>query len=182
MTDRTRPRLCVPHRPRTGGVVLLALAALLALRVARGPLRPQPVTTPGTYRVQRVIDGDTLLLDGGTRVRLIGIDAPETTSADRRPGPPALEAAEFARRAVEGRDVRVELDRERLDRYGRTLAYVYADAVLLNEEIIRAGFSRAETRFPFRTDMQRRFRSAESEARAAGRGMWLRVDAGRSGP
>jgi micrococcal nuclease len=153
-------------------MLLLALAALLALRVARGPLRPQPVALAGTYRVQRVIDGDTLLLDGGTRVRLIGIDAPETTSADRRPEPLAVQAAELARRTVEGHDVRLELDRERLDPYGRTLAYVYAGDMLLNEEIIRAGFSRAETRFPFRTDMQRRFRAAESEARAAGRGIW----------
>lgn len=122
--------------------------------------------------VKRVVDGDTLLLQTGERLRLIGIDTPESVKPDTPPEPFSHEASVFTKRLVEGRDVRLEFDRHREDQYGRTLAYVYVDDLLLNEEIVRQGFSRAETRFPFRSDFQRRFVEAEKEARAAKRGIW----------
>jgi len=122
--------------------------------------------------VQRVVDGDTLLLEEGTRVRLIGVDTPESVAPNRPVEPLGTEAAEFTRSQVEGRHVTLGFDRERRDRYRRILAYVYVDDRLLNEELIRAGFSRAETRFPYDPEMKRRFRTAEDEARGAHRGLW----------
>ena len=70
----------------------------------------------------------------------------------------------------------LQFDRERQDRYHRVLAYVYRDDWMLNEELIRAGFSRAETRFPYSSAMKRRFRAAEKEARENNRGLWAKTD------
>ena len=67
--------------------------------------------------------------------------------------------------------MRLEYDRERTDRYGRTLAYVHLeDGTFANAEIVRRGYGHAYTRFPFR--YLDRFRRLEREARAAGRGLW----------
>ena len=71
--------------------------------------------------------------------------------------------------------------RERTDRYGRTLAYVYLlDGTLANAEIIRQGFGHAYTRFPFR--YLDRFRALEREARNAARGLWAAPPADRQAP
>ena len=153
---------------------LLLLAALLVLRsgddegAASRELPPSGVS----LGVERSIDGDTLLLESGHRIRLIGIDTPETKHPNRPAEPWGLEAAEFTRNRTDRHMVTLEYDRERLDAYHRILAFVYVDGELLNEELIRAGLSRAVTTFPFRSDLQRRFRNAEREAQQAGRGMW----------
>lgn len=166
----------VPHRggplPPAAWVALLLLG-LLAVRFFRPPAAPPPVPVAGeTFRVARVVDGDTLLLDGGERVRLIGVDTPETVRPDHPVEPLGPEASAFTRRHVDGRDVRLEFDRERRDRFERLLAYVYVGDFFLNEELIRAGYSKAVTRFPYSEAMKRRFRAAEAEARHARRGLW----------
>jgi micrococcal nuclease len=94
--------------------------------------------------VSFVIDGDTLLLDDGSRVRLIGVDTPETHDRTRRPELWGAEADAFTRAIVErgGGRVRLQFDDERLDKYQRYLAYVWIDGKLLNEELIRAGLGR----------------------------------------
>jgi micrococcal nuclease len=130
--------------------------------------------TSRLYRVERVVDGDTLLLEGGTRIRLLGVNTPETKHPDRPPEPFGFEAAAFTRRHTEGRYVKLRFDRERRDRYHRVLAYVYLDDWFLNEELIRAGYSRAETRFPYSGTMKNRFRQAEEQARTERRGRWAK--------
>jgi micrococcal nuclease len=171
------------RRPRSSAATLVVLILLIALawwrndELPRTTERPPAATQNDTaatplVHVQRVVDGDTLLLDGGERVRLIGIDTPESVKPDTPPQPYGQEASEFTKQLVEGHFVRLEFDRHRKDQYGRTLAYVYVDDLLLNEEIVRQGFSRAETRFHFRSDFQKRFLAAEKEARTAKRGIW----------
>ena len=156
----------------------LIVAALIVLRLFTRSFDPGPFSFDAaeSYRVQRVVDGDTLLLADGTRVRLLGVDTPETKHPRLPPEPLGVEASEFTRRHVEGRTVTLQFDRERRDRYHRVLAYVYLDGWMLNEELIRAGFSRAETRFPYSSAMKRRFRNAEEEARANHRGLWANTD------
>jgi micrococcal nuclease len=125
-----------------------------------------------TYDLGRAIDGDTLLLAGGARIRLIGVDAPETVKPNYPVEPWGPEASAFTRQFVSGGRVRLAFDRERLDRYGRYLAYVYVDDRMLNEELVRAGLARFEPHFDYSTTMKTRFRRAEAEARAARRGLW----------
>ena len=123
--------------------------------------------------VLRAVDGDTLLLEGGERVRLIGVDTPEIAHEGGRPaGRYGEEAAAFAKREMEGREVRLEYEGERLDKYGRTLAYVYRepDGFFLNAEIVKQGFGRVYGRFPFgRID---EFREYQRAARANEAGLW----------
>ena len=157
-----------------GAVLLLTL---IGYRLIVAPSRLPDVSFDPSEQhfVERVVDGDTLLLKGGVRVRLIGVDTPESVKPNSPVEPLGLEAAEFTRSQVEKRTVRLEFDRERRDRYQRILAYVYLGDTLLNEELIRAGFSRAETRFPYDSGMKRRFINAEKEARHAHRGLWADV-------
>jgi micrococcal nuclease len=126
-------------------------------------------------RVESVVDGDTIRVSQGVRrltIRLIGVDAPETGHGDRAPEPFGAEATILARRMLAGRSVTLEYDGgPRLDRYGRTLAFVrLEDGRLFNEEIIRAGYARVYERFSFRH--KEAFRAAEREAQRAARGMW----------
>jgi micrococcal nuclease len=122
--------------------------------------------------VTRVIDGDTLVVEGVGTVRLIGVDTPETVDPRRPVQYFGREASDFTRQLATGKPVRLEFDRDRTDRYGRTLAYVYLqpEDLLLNAEIIRLGYGFAYTVFPFR--MMDLFRTLEREAREAGRGLW----------
>jgi micrococcal nuclease len=169
-------------RRRWFAVLLLVIAALVTVRIWQLYRQRAPEKLDaGEYGVARVIDGDTLELANGARVRLIGIDAPETQASRRSDGkdqPLAREARQFAEQAVEGRDVRLQLDKERIDKYGRFLAYVWyvdrgsGDELMLNEELIRAGLARALLRYSYSERMKRRFRAAEQEAREAGSGIW----------
>lgn len=152
-------------------VVVLALAIWLARDLQRTFFEPAPAPEGGWRTVVRVVDGDTLLLDGNERIRLIGVDTPESVDPRRPVERFGKEASEFTRRLVEGRRVQLAYDQERTDRYNRTLAYVYLeDGTLLNAEIIRQGYGHAYTRFPFR--LAEEFRAYEREARENRRGLW----------
>jgi micrococcal nuclease len=135
---------------------MFALATLSAQNVAK---------------VRRVIDGDTLLLTDGERVRLIGVDTPETKHPRKPVQYFGKEAYLFTKEMVEGKQVRLEFDWQRRDKYGRLLAYVYLlDGTLLNSEIIKQGYGFAYTRFPFK--YLEEFRRFEKEARENKRGLW----------
>ena len=145
-----------------------AIARPLLLSVVLPSLASAPAAA---QVVERVVDGDTIVVRGVGRVRLIGVDTPETVAPGRPVEFFGREASAFTKRLLEGRSVRLEYDRERTDRYGRTLAYVHlADGTFANAEIIRRGYGHAYTRFPFR--YLDRFRQLEREARSVGRGLW----------
>lgn len=164
------------------------LVLVVALLVARGPrileqvFRPAPAPAEGWYWVVRAVDGDTLELDHtasprlehGERVRLIGVDTPETVHPQRAVEHFGREATAFTRSLAEGRRVRLEFDPAAgRDPYGRTLAYVYLeDGTFLNAEIIRQGYGFAETRWPHA--YLEEFRGLEREARDNRRGLWAR--------
>lgn len=141
------------------GIAALLLTASLQL------------SPPTTGVVERVIDGDTLVLERIGTVRLIGVDTPESKHPQRAVEAFAREAAEFLRELAEGQTVRVEYDQTIRDRYGRLLAYLYLqDGRSLNAEIVRQGFGVAYTRYPFRYMEQ--YRAIEREAREQNRGLW----------
>ena len=126
--------------------------------------------------VTRVVDGDTIhvRVDGRReRVRYIGVDTPESA----RPGAPvecfAKRAGEANRRLVEGERVRLVLDLEPRDRYGRLLAYVYRarDGLFVNAELVRRGFAETLT-VPPNVAHAGELRKLSSGARRKGRGLW----------
>jgi len=170
----TRDRLLLwAGSPRRTAVVVAILMLLIANRWLFPPA-PQsgPLEAETRYPVARVVDGDTILLQNRTRVRLIGIDTPELARDDQPAEPLAEAAKDWLADRLRGETVRLEFDIERFDQYDRTLAYVYLQDSLINEELIQQGFSRAETRYPFSDRMKRRFRQAERRAREAGYGIW----------
>jgi len=118
-----------------------------------------------TALVTRVIDGDTIELQGGVRVRYIGIDAPETDE------PYYVEATEANRHLVEGRGVRLGGDVEDEDEYGRLLRYVWVDSTMVNAELISWGCAYSYSRPP---NLQYRvqFLQLEKEAREQKLGLW----------
>ena len=155
-------------------VIILALALLSVSLWRQQKVADLPSRAA---RCVRVIDGDTILLERGERVRLIGVDTPEIAHPHRPEKEIGekfgKEASAFTKRLAEGKPVRLEFGREREDAYGRTLAYVYLeDGTLLNAELIRQGFGAAYTRYPFRFEED--FILLEREARQNGRGMWAR--------
>jgi micrococcal nuclease len=164
----------------SGRVKLLSgILALVAIWGASYLRHEAPPSAPGYRKAAesrlcvRVIDGDTIQLDGGERVRLIGVDTPETVDPRRPVQYFGKEASAFTRRLAEGRTVRLEFGDETFDRYHRTLAYVYlTDGTFLNAEIIRQGYGFAYTRFPFR--YQEEFVRLERQARTERRGLWAR--------
>jgi endonuclease YncB( thermonuclease family) len=142
------------------------LIPLFTLLLFSFPLRAQSWRT-----VERIVDGDTIVLDGREKVRLIGVDTPETVDPRKPVEYFGKEASEFTRRSAEGKRVRLEYDWQRTDKYGRTLAYVYLEGgTFLNAEIIKQGYGHAYTQFPFR--YMEEFRGYEKQARESGSGLW----------
>ena len=163
---------------------LLAASALEAGSTSRRearvgisePSRESRNEIPEKRLVIRVIDGDTIVVRPNEKVRLIGVDAPETVHPKRAVQCFGKDAKEFTRSLVERQIIRLVLDesnaaRNHRDRYGRTLAYVYFDdGTMLNAELIRRGYAQAYTRFPFRYIVE--FRELERVARSQAVGLW----------
>jgi micrococcal nuclease len=135
------------------------------------------ILAEGVHEVRRVVDGDTLLLASGARVRLQGIDTPETVRegfAVESWGPQASQfTKDFVGRA--GHRVRLTFSLERKDRYDRFLAFVWDGEVMLNEELVRAGLAHARLDYRYSGLMKSRLAKAQDEARRAGRGIWSSV-------
>lgn len=131
-----------------------------------------PCQASDPLTVTRVVDGDTLKLSDGEKVRLIGIDTPELHHPSKPVQYFAEEAYQYVKKLIEGQEVRLEYDFQRKDKYGRTLAYVYrsSDGLFLNAEIVKQGYGFAYTRFPFKHLDE--FRKHEQEAREKQLGLW----------
>jgi micrococcal nuclease len=121
------------------------------------------------------VDGDTFhVLRGGrdVTIRLIGIDTPEVGWYGARPECYGASAGRYVRRLLDGQRVGLRFDRDRIDPYGRTLAYAYLeDGRLLNVLLVRRGFAEVTIYEP-NDRLEPRLRAAESAARKAGRGLW----------
>ena len=164
------------HRNKTPqvwiGLVMLVVFGIILLLST--PSEGPSDHTWDEVRVERVVDGDTLLLEGGVRVRLIGANTPETVKPNSPVEPFGPEASEFTKKTIAdaGNRVRLESDGDRKDRYGRQLAMVYVGSVLLNEELIRQGLARAETQYRYSAEKKTRFKAAEDDAKKNNRGIW----------
>jgi micrococcal nuclease len=131
-------------------------------------------TRPGPVRVLAVIDGDTVDVAWAgqrERVRLLGVDTPETVDPHRPVGCFGPEAAAFTHRRLEGRTVRLTFDRQRRDRYGRLLAYLEVDGRRFNDDLLTGGYARLLV-IPPNGLHGRTMLDEELAARSAGRGLW----------
>ncbi len=125
----------------------------------------QPESDQEIFKVSYVIDGDTIKLENGEKVRLIGINAPES-------GQPYFnKAREKLTKLVLGKRVRLEKDVEDRDRYGRLLRYVFVDNLFINLEMVRSGFANSWTCSP-NVKYQNEISAAEREAREKQIGLW----------
>jgi len=158
-------------------ISLLALLLWLAL-----PWLAVAATDTGI--VTWVYDGDTLQVDKIGKVRLLGIDTPEYKASQRDRfyqrefGVAAARLRKISRSArlfvieqVKGEQVVLEYDRQRQDKYGRILAYIYlADGSMLNRKLLQEGLATVYRRFDF--SQRQQFLQDEAAARSAGSGIW----------
>lgn len=198
MARRRRRTHARSRRRRAALAVLGLIAAALLIWLDQGLIAPRWSDSPGSRRevfaadfsryharqflVDRVVDGDTIHLaapDGRaltTKVRLVGIDAPEMGNGESGPMYFAREATVFARQQTLGKPVTVYLD-ERAgsrDRYGRLLAYIeLSDGRFLNEALLQQGYAYADPRF--RHGYYQKYRQLEAGARARKEGLWAQV-------
>lgn len=178
---------------------LLLCAACFALAVivagCAGDYETSPVThgeevissdsTPvepilcGLYSVARVVDGDTIIvtIDGNdVKVRMIGIDTPESVAPDeyyKENVPEGTVASDFTKELLSGKSVYLEYDVQTEDDYGRTLAYVYLDdgVTMVQRLLLSAGMAQTMTIQP-NSKYADAFYLLQKEAREAGAGFW----------
>lgn len=124
-------------------------------------------------RVLRVIDGDTIELASGQKVRYIGIDTPETVDPRRDLQCFGKEASSYNKTLVEGKEIYLEKDVSQTDRYGRLLRYIYLEenGISINEQLVKEGYAMASS-YPPDIKYQEKFRLAEQKARNNQKGLW----------
>jgi micrococcal nuclease len=160
------------HRGAAFWLILLLLAVWRAYSSVATAAPEQ--LEEGVHEVRRAVDGDTLLLVSGARIRLQGVNTPETVKPDYPVEAWGPEASQFTKDFIEkaGHRVRLTFSLERKDRYDRFLAFVWDGDVMLNEELIRAGLGYARRDYRYSEAMKHRFTGAQEEAQRAGRGIW----------
>lgn len=168
------------RRMISGVLLFLGIIAALAAGVERFRGRSDDWTTfdHQRFHVSKVVDGDTIDIqtpDGlpDTRVRLIGMDAPELVdSSTSLPAHWAEKSDSYLRARIGGRSVTLRLEPvETRDRYGRLLAYIYlTDGDCINMDMVRTGHAYADRRFMHSWRAQ--YEQVENEARKKERGLW----------
>ena len=128
-----------------------------------------------TYKIVRVIDGDTVKIDyngRATSIRLIGVDTPEIVHPNKPVEAYGKEASNFTKNLLQRESVYLRFDTDRTDTYGRLLAYVYRtpDGLFVSLEIVRQGYGHAYTQFPFKH--MELFRYYGNRTRTAGKGLY----------
>jgi endonuclease YncB( thermonuclease family) len=136
---------------------------------------PDPPKDAVAVKVQRVVDGDTfvaMVKNRRERVRVIGVDTPESVDPNRPDEPYGKEASDFAKHYLDGATVRMAGDAEPRDRYGRMLAYVWLrDGTFWNALLAAEGYAQQLT-IPPNVTYAPLFRRLVAEARSNDRGLW----------
>lgn len=125
---------------------------------------------PSKAVVDRVIDGDTIVLDSGEKVRYLEINAPETTNGHNDCY--GQEASQFNSDLVLGKEITLRYDVECTDKYGRLLAYVSVGGREVNSLMVERGYACVLVIPPNGADRADEFVALENGAKAAGAGMW----------
>jgi micrococcal nuclease len=158
----------------------LVISVLLTIVWLAGCQQTSPTPTSGRdlVKVERVVDGDTLeiTLNGKReKLRLIGVDTPET----KKPNTPIMfygeEAAQYTKKRLDKKTIELEWDVDRLDPYNRFLAYVWIDGELFNRTLVSEGYARIAT-FPPNVKYVDKFKKDQEEARRNQKGLWKDYD------
>jgi len=136
---------------------LIILTFLLLLAACTKP--------PNTVKVIGIIDGDTIVVEGGYYVRYIGVDAPEKDE------PYYFEALTANQRLVKSKKIRLEEDVTGKDKYGRLLRYIYVNNTFVNAELVRQGYTQAKA-YPPNIKYQAYLEAMEREAKQTQKGIW----------
>ena len=137
--------------------------------------KPVENTTAGLL-VTHVVDGDTIEIESGEKIRLLGVDTPETVDPRRPVGCFGKEASNKLKSLLEGKRVYLEKDFSERDKYNRLLRFVYlplenGEKLFVNDYLIREGFAKVLT-MPPDVKFTERFLQAQTEARVNSRGLW----------
>ena len=151
----------------------------LATSAAERKAWPDPPEDAVRAKVQRVSDGDTFIATvkgRRERVRVIGVDTPESVDPNRPDEPYGQEASDFAKHHLDGETVRLAGDAEPRDRFGRMLAYVWLeDGTFWNALLVAEGYAQQLT-IPPNVTYADLFRQLAREARRHDRGLWAQGD------
>jgi len=120
-------------------------------------------------KVIKVIDGDTIVIEGGEIVRYIGINSPET--GQDKDDCFAQEAFNANKELIEGKEVKLEKDVSERDKYGRLLRYVWVDDIFVNEYLVRYGYA-LSVKYPPDIKYAEQFDSLEKQAQEENIGLW----------
>ncbi|WP_245855842.1 thermonuclease family protein [Paenibacillus rigui] len=166
---------------KRGILYITALLCVMVLFSIVAGCKDSPASTKSgreTAKVERVVDGDTFEIkrDGKKeKVRLIGVDTPET----KKPNTPVMfygkEASDFTKKKLENKTVELEWDVEQKDQYGRLLAYVWIGDEMFNRTLVREGYARIAT-FPPNVKYVDQFKQDQEEARKGSKGLWKDYD------
>ncbi len=140
-------------------------------------LKPPKINSEELYQVANVLDGDTFEVKIGKsiwKVRMMGIDTPETLDPRKPVQCYGKEASENTKKMLDKVSVRLGIDstQEPLDKFNRLLAYVYLDQIFINEYLIEKGYAREYT-YSKAYEFQKEFRKIEKEAKKGKVGLWL---------
>jgi micrococcal nuclease len=159
---------------------ITALLLLICIAITAGCQEKTASSNPNREQVivDRVVDGDTFEIQRNgkkEKVRLIGIDTPET----KKPNTPVMfygkEASDYTKKRLEKKTVGLEWDVDREDQYNRLLAYVWIEDELYNRTLVREGYARIAT-FPPNVKYVDSFKKDQEEARQKGKGLWKDYD------
>ncbi len=194
---KTKPAYAMSRRSKAGLIALFVLLAAVAVLIDHGPVNKTRRAVPKSedrlkaydlekyhdksFTVVKVVDGDTIdidIPDGNyphTRIRLWGIDTPETKSPKVGIMYFGPQAAEFTTKLALGKQVTVYLEERRTrGKYGRLLAYVQLpDGSFLNKVLLKEGYAYADLRF--KHSFYNKYKQLESAARSGKKGLWEKV-------
>ncbi|MDD4913740.1 MAG: thermonuclease family protein [Methylococcales bacterium] len=124
------------------------------------------------FTVEKVFDGDTILLADGRKVRLLGVNTPETDNRYKTAEAGGEQAKNWLRQRLEGHSVSLQTDADLLDKYGRTLAYVFTeDQQLVNLELVKNGLATVSI-FPPNLKYTAQLLAAQQQAEQSALGLW----------
>lgn len=161
-------------------IILLALVLFNALYLNKPSKRTRgDIVLEGPYKVIRVVDGDTFVIkmDGSeTKVRLTGVDAPESVAPEysgKENTQEGKKAAEYLQKLIDGKNVYLEYDLDNYDQYGRVLAYVYLSdqQTMVQKKLLEDGYAQVMT-VPPNVKYSEEFTALQRRARENGKGLW----------